>query len=270
MGFLTVPSAIANQNNVNAFDPATNVLLIALTGTYNDTRKTAIDTLIRALKTSGVWSTYDVLCIAGLNSADSLINWKNPGTFNSSLVNAPTFTADRGFAGNGTSSYINTNFNPNTESGNFTLNSAHLGLYCRTDSDPALARDMGARTAFNSNESVLILRESGNGFAGLNANEVTTAISSGNSTGYWSSSRTSSNSLVLRRNGSEFTSSSISSSAIPNLNIYVGSVNSGGSPVGYTTRQYAAWSIGGGLTSTQMVDEYTAIQAYMTAIGANV
>jgi hypothetical protein len=267
MGFLTVPAAIATQGNL--FDPATNVLLAALTGIYDDTRKFNIDTLIRALKTAGVWSTYDVLCIAGLNSADSLINWKNPGTFNSSLVNSPSFTADRGFTGNGTSSYINTNFNPVTAGGNFSLNSAHLGLYCRTDSNPALARDMGARTAFNSDESVLILQETGNAFAGLNSNGVDGGAS-GDSDGYWSSSRTASNAVVLIRNGSGFASSSRTSSAMPNLNIYVGAVNSSGSPLGYTARQYTAWSIGGGLTGTQLADEYTVIQAYMTAIGANV
>lgn len=252
------------------YEPETETVLAALTGTYDVDRQDAINALISALKTAGVWSTYDVLCIAGLNSTDSLINWKNPGTFNSSLVNAPTFTADRGFAGNGSSSYINTNFNPSTAGGNYSLNSAHLGLYCRTDSNPALARDMGARTAFNNDESILILNESGNAFYALNADGNTTAAASGNSAGYWSSSRTASNTLVLRRNGSSFASSALGTESVPNLSMYVGAVNSGGSPVGYTTRQYTAWSIGGGLTDLQLADEYTAIQAYMTAIGANV
>jgi hypothetical protein len=39
-------------------------------------------------------------------------------------VNSPTWTANQGFTGNGTSSYIDTNFNPATQGVNYTLNDA--------------------------------------------------------------------------------------------------------------------------------------------------
>lgn len=78
----------------------------------------AMSQLVKDLKRGLVWEKLDVLQVFAVhNSADALINWKNPGTSNASLVNSPTFVVNRGFTGDGVSAYVNTNYNPATFSG---------------------------------------------------------------------------------------------------------------------------------------------------------
>jgi len=57
----------------------------------------------------------------------ALIDWIRLTDY--TAVNSPTFTANQGFLGNGTSSYIDTNFVPNTDGSNFTQDNAGLTLY---------------------------------------------------------------------------------------------------------------------------------------------
>lgn len=84
------------------------------------------NTFLVTLKTIGVWNKLDVLYVFAQNgsSAFATINWKNPSANQSTLINAPTFVTDGGFKGNGTSNYIDTNFNPATQGVNYTLNNA--------------------------------------------------------------------------------------------------------------------------------------------------
>lgn len=83
--------------------------------------------LLLALKLVGVWTKMDVLYVfcndGGQNFAT--LNWKAPSSFQATLVNSPTFTTNVGFQGNGTSAYLNTNFNPFTSGVTYTLNNAH-------------------------------------------------------------------------------------------------------------------------------------------------
>lgn len=80
--------------------------------------------LLVDLKTAGIWSKLDTFGLfatdAGSNFA--LIDWKRLTTY--TAVNSPTFTSNGGFTGNGTSSYIDTNYNPATQNINYTLNNA--------------------------------------------------------------------------------------------------------------------------------------------------
>lgn len=84
------------------------------------------NTFLVTLKTIGVWDKLDVLYVFAQDggSAFATINWKNPSANQSTLINAPTFVSNGGFQGNGTSSYIDTNFNPATQGVNYTLNNA--------------------------------------------------------------------------------------------------------------------------------------------------
>jgi hypothetical protein len=66
--------------------------------------------LVLDLKDAGVWSkldTFGVFATDG-NSDFALIDWIRLTQY--TAVNSPTFTTDEGFTGNGTSSYIDTNF----------------------------------------------------------------------------------------------------------------------------------------------------------------
>lgn len=89
--------------------------------------------LVLDLKSGGIWDKLDTLAVfatdGGVNSA--LVDWKRLTQY--TAVNSPTFTVNQGFTGNGTSSFVDTNLNPNTAVGdfNFKLNDASFGVYIK-------------------------------------------------------------------------------------------------------------------------------------------
>jgi hypothetical protein len=95
--------------------------------------QTKQNTFLAALKTSGVWNKLDVFyCFAQDGSKEfATINWKSPSANQCTLVNSPTWTSNQGFTGNGTSSYIDTNYQA-SGTGNYTLNNASRYAYIRT------------------------------------------------------------------------------------------------------------------------------------------
>lgn len=258
-----------------AFEPETDTLIAALTGSYDSPRQDAINTLIAALKTgatsgSNILAKQDVLCVAGLNSADSLINWKTPGTLNSSAINSPTFVADRGFTAEAAGSrYINTNYNPTSVAGNYTQNSASVGVYSRTESAET-TYDFGWTTSGSSRVSLLGRRVDNACFWRIN--DVTETNTAGNtsSLGLTTVTRTGASARAIYRDASQLGTSTISSAGVPDGIIYVGARNFADAPQSITTRQYAAWFMGGGLSGAEITDLYNALQAYLTYIGANV
>ena len=84
------------------------------------------NTLMAALVNSGVLAKVDVLFVFANDGSKEFacINWKNPSGTKASLVSSPTFTTNLGFNSNGSSSYIDTNFNAATQGVNFTNNNA--------------------------------------------------------------------------------------------------------------------------------------------------
>lgn len=80
--------------------------------------------LVVDLKAGGVWNKLDTLGVLATdgNSDFALIDWIRLTQY--TAINSPTFSANGGFTGNGTSSYIDTNFNPATQGVNYTLNNA--------------------------------------------------------------------------------------------------------------------------------------------------
>jgi hypothetical protein len=82
--------------------------------------------LLKSMKADGVWAKLDVFYVFAQDggSAFGTLNWKNPNANQSTLVNSPTFVSNGGFTGNGTSSYIDTNFNPSTQGVQYTQNNA--------------------------------------------------------------------------------------------------------------------------------------------------
>jgi hypothetical protein len=94
------------------------------------------NTLVLALKSGGIWTKLDVLYIFANDGGQDFgtLNWKAPTLNQATLINSPTFTANQGLQGNGSSSYINTNFNAVTQGVNYVQNDASRYLYLYTAS----------------------------------------------------------------------------------------------------------------------------------------
>jgi hypothetical protein len=87
-------------------------------------QQTLQNQLVVDLKAGGIWSKLDTFGVFATDgdSDFALIDWIRLSQY--TAVNSPTFTTDEGFTGDGTSAYIDTNFNPSTSGVNYTLDDA--------------------------------------------------------------------------------------------------------------------------------------------------
>jgi hypothetical protein len=85
--------------------------------------------LVVDLKDGGIWSKLDTFAnFATDGDSDfALIDWIRLSDY--TAFNSPTFTTNQGFQGDGTSAYINTNYNAQTDGTNYTVNNASTGFW---------------------------------------------------------------------------------------------------------------------------------------------
>jgi hypothetical protein len=85
--------------------------------------------LLKDLKTAGIWAKLDTFAVFANDGGANfgLIDWKRLTTY--TAYNSPSFTTNKGFTGNGTSAYIDTNFNPATQGINYVQNNASRYFY---------------------------------------------------------------------------------------------------------------------------------------------
>jgi hypothetical protein len=97
-------------------------------------QQTLQNTLIEDLKTAGVWDKLDVFYVFATDgdSDYATLNWKAPSSHQVTKINSPTFTANGGFTGDGSSSYLDTNFDPDASGVNYTLNDASISIWNNT------------------------------------------------------------------------------------------------------------------------------------------
>jgi len=255
-----------------AFANAEAAALVArFTTAPTTSRKRAIDTLIGALKAAGVWSKLDALyLLAAADSQAARQNWVQD-LYNLTAVSAPTFTADRGYAGDGASAYLNTGFNPTTASSpQFTLNSGHISAYDRTSRAADGTNIMGARESTSKYIDILA-RFTGN----VSINRVSCGSGGGvsgsvsDSKGLFTANRSGASAQQAYKDGASLGSNSAATTGLPNASLFILARNvSSASPDAYTSDQVSGASIGGSLNSTEVAAKDAAILAYLQTVGA--
>lgn len=246
-----------------AFAAESLAIFAAFTTPPTDARKTLINNCVVSLKSTGVWSKLDALYLfAAADSQAALINWKNPGTFNATTANGPTFTADRGYTGNGTDSYVDSNFNPTTASlPNFVQNSAVIFGWSLTSgqNDNGFigygAGSFNTRVTTRTTGDLMRFRANSSG-GGVD-------VANTNGSGLYASNRSASTTNTGYKNGSSVGTSSEASAAPDNATFTAGRASSG-----FSTNQIAAFGFGGSLASGEHSNLYSAILAYMQGVGA--
>jgi hypothetical protein len=250
------------------YDADAITLFGAMTSAPDATRMGLISDVIAGLKTAAIWTALDEFWVFAAHSEQaSWLGWKRLS--DCTPVNSPTVTTDRGFqADSAGSRYAKTGLNLSTLT-NYTQDSATMGVYSRTDLNVTTI-DMGARVSSSSQQGVLITRLSGQMEARLNLNTSSAASTNADSLGLHSASRTASNSVSLYKSGSLLVARTPASAAPPNLECYIGASNTGGSAANISNREYAFACLGGALDATQHAALYSALQTYLTALGAAV
>jgi len=255
-----------------AFDPAAIALFAAMTTQPDAARKKLISDTIVALKAAGVWSLLDVLYVmAAHDEQASRLNWKSPGNFTLATAGTITFEADRGWTGNGTNGYLNTNWTPATHAVNYTQNSASMGVYLRNHSGTTTRGLMGARNTSDSNTPrTSILFSTTSLVARLNVASATGQATATPAARLIVARRSSSTAQQIYIAAVEAGTGSTASDAVPQFPMYISALNNGADAVSFfDNRQYAYARAGAALSTAQMTAEYAILQnGYLAAVGA--
>jgi hypothetical protein len=230
-------------------------------GTLSTTEKNATNQLVLDMKTAGIWSSMKaVYPMVGASAAACAQNLKS-SSFTGTFTSGWTF-ASTGATPNGTSAYMDTGVNVNTE---LTQNSTHLSYYSRTNII-SYQVEMGVAAAANT---YLLFNYAGVAYSAINSGEAPRTTAADPTTGFLIGSRTSSiEERYFTNNVSQTRTANSTGKA--NLIIFLACYNSGGSGYLFSTKECAFSSIGDGLTDTEASNFYTAVQAFQTTLSRQV
>lgn len=268
-GKLGAPAVITTPAPYEFANTQAETWVAAFTSEPSDADKFNYDTFVGALLSASLWSVIDAAWWQGGPDAQaSRINAKNPGSLTLGQVGGVTHTPYRGFAGNGTTGYHTTGYNPSTFGGQWTLNSAHIAIYSRTSALVA-ACDVGARISSSDDQACLFIRSTGDVASfRLNQDASGTGVTNTDGSGLFTTRRSASNAEALFRNNTSLGTDTTTTNAIPNLGMFIGALNQNGSATLFSTREYTFTSFGGNLTNQNITDLNAAVGTFVSAIGA--
>jgi hypothetical protein len=260
---LIINGGAVSRSGGAAFSPFSLAIFEAFTTPPTDERKVTIDTMVKALVAAGVWDVLDVLHVyAAADAQASRINWVDPGTYDGTSTAMPTFTADEGYTGNGTSSYVDSNFNPQMAVGaNHVATAGHVAAWVLTgvDGEPVMGYDG------NDQSTNIYSNFGGSVFLRVNDNPQTGGFATTGNTGFFLGNRSSATGRQGYKNGVSVGAYGSS----PNLDpISDANIATHRNVDIFGTAQVSMLSIGGSLTAQQASDFYDAALAYMQAVGA--
>jgi hypothetical protein len=211
---------------------------------------------------------FDRLWIFGIgNNIAARTSFVNPTSTAATAVNGPTFTPNLGYTGNGTTSYVNSNFNVKTQGVQYTANRCAMFVYIQQNVI-ALRCAMGAFTGSNEISIIYPQYTLGQGLYYLNNNSPD-SLTLQNSIGLSSCRRINPTETQGFKNG--IASGPINLRAVtnmPNTNMYIlAQSNSGGATALYPGTMSAC---GMGGNNYNQLNFYNSLQALATSLGWNV
>ena len=239
--------------------------VIAAGGSLSATEQAAVNQLVLDMKSAGIWTLQKAIYpMVGASSAACAQNLKSSsftGVFNGGWTFAST-----GVTPNGSTGFFNTTFNNLTNS---LLDSSHLSYYSQT-ATTGLQSEIGLYNPSTNNGYFLSYNYSGGNYKGLNAQSTDVGSAFTPSNGFLLANRNSSTTEKYYFKGVLTDTITKSSTALTNLNVYIGAHNVGGSAGNFSVKQCAFASIGDGLTDTQASNFYTAVQNFQTTLSRQV
>jgi len=183
----------------------------------------------------------------------ALIDWKRLSQY--TAVNSPTFTTNNGFRGNGTSSYINTNFNISTGT-NYKLNNASRNYWIEDfGSGTGGALDGIAASAYNSTQFF-------NATQRINSVLASNIPITFNVSGWHGLYRSTSTNIEFSTTSGGYSSTTQTSQTLINTDQLIMRFQNS-----YNGRRiFRFYSLGANFTSSEDTLYYNAINAYLTSL----
>lgn len=221
--------------------------------------KKAINDFVKGCKQDGIWDAINSACILSgartLNGA--LVALKGTAPTNNNFVSAD-YDRETGLKGNASTKFLNTNVNSNA----FPQNSFHTAVYASAVGSGVQAY---AGAGLNSTGSMNFYTDGGGGLQFRNRTTAADTLSGvGSTAGLIGTSRSASGSFVSRGGGTSQTTSFTSETPV-NANVYIFSLNNGGSSSFATAGRLAFYSVGESLNLGTLD---TRVKALYDAIGA--
>jgi hypothetical protein len=261
-GFLASSGGVSIDADAQAFfDRVTTA-----GGSLTNTEKSAVNTLVIALKANSLWTPMKAIYpMVGASAAACAQNLKS-SSFTGTFTSGWTF-ASTGVMPNGTSAFFNSNLN---QSGNLTPSNNHISVYLRTDFNGSTGfSPMDCGITDNASYSFQIISPRSNNLALYENGTQSISVSNTNSQGLFIGTSTSSTSAKLYKNGSSIGTSALTQARTMFANnVYFGASNwsPSNTAIYFSARENAFASIGDGLTDTQASNFYTAVQAFQTTL----
>jgi hypothetical protein len=215
-----------------------------------------LNDLIVGLKDDGLWDTADrIFVLATDGDSDfAIIDIKNPLGTRASKVNSPTFVPKEGFDPDGSTSYIDTNFNTASDGFNFTQNDGSFIVFSlRTGATPGDSGNLKTRVGITA--TTLLGR--------VNASSHV-AIAITDPTGLFGATRDTGGTYYRRAGRNNINSGTSQSSSAPtNATIRLGECNGA-----FSTNNHCFVWIGKYLSTAEFEALETLVEAYMTGMSS--
>jgi len=237
-------------------------------GSVSLERLIIVDQFVFNEKTNGTWTlTDDYWGFFAENAIQGLTSLKQRRL--ATVVNSPTFTTDRGYVFNGTTQYINTGFVPTTHGVALTGVQTRIAVYERTDVSSA---GISAGSVDSGAVAIRITPRNGANVVGrVTSGDATVALPASNSQGFVALSRDNSTTINGYKNGVALTPATVAvGSTLPAYALYIGCANNAGTAGSFRAASIGFVALGGPLSAAQELAQRTNVQAWATAVGANV
>lgn len=246
---------------VASLDPATQAAVLAMSVQPTATRAKLYDDLIVGLKADGIWSQLDWLILHAAHDAQAgRVNLIAPSRI-ASAINSPTFTMDRGYTGDGGTSYLSTGQAWGTGTSKFIRNNAMLGVWVNVASTDSQSSPIGME---GTNSSQVVYNNDGSVIFRVNSTGTSPRIVDPNQrVANRAVVRREAENIGLYTNG-QFVGEQPSTSANPSS--ASGTILRGNNT--YANGCVAAAYSGAAVTAAQIAALHNRLSTFLTAIGA--
>jgi hypothetical protein len=241
---------------------AFSAVVVSRGGVVTNAEKARLTTFETSLGTDIL--EFDRLWIHGLsNSVAALTSFVNPSTLTAIAVNAPVFTPSIGFLGNGSTSYLNSNYNPDINGVKYTLNQSCMFTYVQENT----VQFGCAVGAYTSPFSASVLYPQYSPLIGLYYvnNWTPDGIMNQNSKGLTSIRRINSNTIESYKNGIISGADIRPSTGVPQTNMYILAQSSTGIAGALYNATVSATGFSSG--NYNQLNFYNTLQALATSLG---
>ena len=253
-------------------DPDAIAFLMAA-GITDGTQATAINTLVIRMKADGVWTKMKAIYpFVGGNATSHKFNLKDPRDLDAAyrlVFSGGWIHSSTGALPNGTTGYADTKLVP---SSTLSLNSTHILYYSRTNIS-TMGSDFGTIGSYTYTNNLYgyIKYNDGKTYFRINrGGTLESSIDIPDSRLFYMMNRTSSSQEILFTNTTKNTFNYNSTGLSP-FPVFLGASNKFGTGAfEYSSRESAFATIGDGLTDTEALAFYNAVQAYQTTLGRQV